>query len=212
MPTTGSYLVWKTLFESGAGKDQACLDVGCGCGILSVQLALNGAARVHAIDIDEAAVGNTLANGFRNGVADRLTGEAIDLYHWQPTERFDLIVASLYQMPVDPYEEASGHRPLRLLGRNLLDHFVRLLPRLLADGGIAYVMQLSIVGQAQTARLLAAGGLTAEVVDFSFFPFGPLFQQNATQINRVEQLSDAYHLRFADEDVMVAYLLEVTRP
>jgi hypothetical protein len=27
----------------------------------------------------------------------------------------------------------------------------------------------------------------------------------------VEQLSDAYHLRFADEDVMVAYLLEVTR-
>ena len=116
VPTTGSYLVWKTLFESGVGKDQACLDVGCGCGILSVQLALNGAARVHAIDIDEAAVGNTLANGFRNGVADRLTGEAIDLYHWQPTERFDLIVASLYQMPVDPYEEATWAPAARLLG------------------------------------------------------------------------------------------------
>jgi hypothetical protein len=26
----------------------------------------------------------------------------------------------------------------------------------------------------------------------------------------VEELSDAYHLRFRDEDVMVAYLLEVT--
>jgi hypothetical protein len=155
-------------------------------------------------------VQNTLANGFRNGVAERMTGEAIDLYGWQPDERFDLIVASLYQMPVDPYEESAGHRPLDYWGRSLLDHFVRLLPRLMADGATAYVMQLSIVGQVETARLLADGGLRAKVVDFSFFPFGPLFQQNAGQIERVEQLSDAYHLRFADEDVMVAYLLEVT--
>ncbi|HJU48091.1 MAG TPA: homocysteine S-methyltransferase family protein [Gaiellaceae bacterium] len=211
VPTTGSYLVWKRLWDAGAGRDKACLDVGCGCGILAVQLGLNGATRVHAIDIDESAVANTLANGFRNGVADRLSGEAVDLYQWEPAERFDLIVASLYQMPVDPYEEPSGHRPLDYWGRSLLDHFYRLLPRLLADDGAAYVMQLSIVGQAESARLLAQGGLTARVVDFSFFPFGPLFQQNSGQIERVEQLSDAYHLRFADEDVMVAYLLEVTR-
>ncbi|MEX0851013.1 MAG: homocysteine S-methyltransferase family protein [Gaiellaceae bacterium] len=210
VPTPGSYLVWKKLHDDLVGRDQACLDVGCGCGILSVQLALNGAARVHAIDIDDSAVANTLSNSFRNGVADRLTGETVDLYQWEPTERFDLIVASLYQMPVDPYEEPSGHRPLDYWGRNLLDHFIRLLPRLLAESGIAYVMQLSIVGQAQTARLLAEGGLQAKVVDFSFFPFGPLFQQNKNQIDRVEQLSDAFHLRFADEDVMVAYLLEVT--
>ena len=102
-----------------------CLDVGCGCGILAVQLALNGATRVHAIDIDRNAVANTLANGFRNGVADRITGEDVDLYHWDPTEQFDLIVASLYQMPVDPYEEPTGHRPLDYWGRNLLDHFLR---------------------------------------------------------------------------------------
>jgi SAM-dependent methyltransferase len=211
VPTTGSYLVWKTLFDGELGRGQTCLDVGCGCGILAVQLALNGAGRVHAIDIDESAVANTLANGFRNGVADRLTGESVDLYQWEPTESFDLIVASLYQMPVDPYEEPSGHRPLDYWGRNLLDHFIRLLPQLLAENGTAYVMQLSILGQNQTAQLLAEGGLDAKVVDFSFFPFGPVFLQNKRQIDRVEQLSDAYHLRFADEDVMVAYLLEVTR-
>ncbi len=134
VPTTGSYLVWKAIFDGVLGRDQTCLDVGCGCGILSVQLALNGAARVHAIDIDDSAVANTLSNGFRNGVAERLTGETVDLYQWEPTEQFDLIVASLYQMPVDPYEEPSGHRPLDYWGRNLLDHFIRLLPRLLADG------------------------------------------------------------------------------
>ena len=72
-------------------------------------------------------------------------------------------------------------------------------------------MQLSIVGQARDARLLAELGLRRRVVDFSFFPFGPIFEENTEQIERVEQLSDAYHLRFGGEDVMVAYLLEVTR-
>jgi len=211
VPTTGSYLVWKTLYDERAGEGLRCLDVGCGCGILAVQLALNGAERVHAIDIDRNAVANTLANGFRNGVAECMTGEVVDLFQWEPDEAFDLVVASLYQMPVDPYAEPTGHRPLDYWGRSLLDHFVRLLPRLLGPDGKAYVMQLSIIGQAQTERLLVAGGLAATVVDFGFFPFGPLFDENREQIERVEQLSDAYHLRFADEDVMVAYLLEVTR-
>jgi release factor glutamine methyltransferase len=211
VPTQGSYLVWKHLFRTGAGEGARCLDVGCGCGILSVQLALNGARRVHAIDIDRNAVANTLSNGFRNGVADRITGEDVDLYHWDPTEQFDLIVASLYQMPVDPYEEPTGHRPLDYWGRNLLDHFLELLPRLLAPSGRAFVMQLSIVGQQRTAELLAQAGLEAEVVDFAFFPFGPIFEANREQILRVEQLSDAYHLAPGGEDVMVAYLLELTR-
>jgi hypothetical protein len=48
------------------------------------------------------------------------------------------------------------------------------------------------------------------VVDFEFFAFHSLFEQRKDQIDRVEELSDAYHLRFRDEDVMVAYLLEVT--
>jgi S-methylmethionine-dependent homocysteine/selenocysteine methylase/SAM-dependent methyltransferase len=211
VPTQGSFLVWKHLFETGAGEQKTCLDVGCGCGILTVQLALNGASSVYAIDIDRNAVANTLANAFRNGVADRVTGEDIDLYHWEPTRRFDVVVASLYQMPVDPFEEPTGHRPLDYWGRNLIDHLVRLLPRLLSDDGVAYVMQLSIIGQAETESLLAQAGFTARVVDFSFFPFGPIFLQNKEQIARVEELSDAHHLVIGGEDVMVAYLLEVER-
>ena len=65
---------------------------------------------MHAIDIDEAAVANTLANAFRNGVADRVSGAAVDLYPWVPEERYEVIVASLYQMPVDPGEQVSTHR------------------------------------------------------------------------------------------------------
>jgi hypothetical protein len=72
-------------------------------------------------------------------------------------------------------------------------------------------MQLSIIGQAQTEALLTEHGLAARVADYSFFPFEPVFEENRAQIERVEQLSDAYHIEVADEDVMVAYLLEITR-
>ena len=210
VPTQGSFLVWKHLFRTRIGQGATCIDVGCGSGILALQLALNGATSVHAIDVDRNAVANTLSNAFRNGVADRITGETVDLFDWEPDRSFQLVVASLYQLPVDPFEEPTGHRPLDYWGRTLLDHFLRLLPKLLARGGRAYVMQLSVVGQMQTERLLAASGLEARVVDFSFFPFGPLFVESKAQVERVEQLSDAYHITVGDEDVMVAYLLEVT--
>jgi tRNA G37 N-methylase Trm5 len=77
-----------------------------------VQLALNGARSVHAIDIDRRAVANTLANAFRNGVADRVTGAVVDLYPWVPEASYDIVVASLWQMPTDPFERPTSHRPL----------------------------------------------------------------------------------------------------
>jgi S-methylmethionine-dependent homocysteine/selenocysteine methylase/SAM-dependent methyltransferase len=211
VPTHGSFLVWKHLFKNDIGAGKRCVDVGCGTGLLAIELARNGAEHVHAIDIDRRAVANTLSNAFRNGVSDRITGEAIDLYPWVPKDRYDIVVASLYQMPVDPYEQPSGHRPLDFWGRNLLDHLITLLPKLLTDDGVAYLMQLSILGQERTAELLAEAGFQARVADFEFFAFHSLFEQRKEQIERVEELSDAYHLRFRDEDVMVAYLLEVTR-
>jgi cyclopropane fatty-acyl-phospholipid synthase-like methyltransferase len=211
VPTHGSFLVWKHLFRSGEGDGMRCLDVGCGCGIQTVQLALNGATHVHAIDIDRNAIANTVSNAYRNSVGDRVSGADVDLYQWETDERYDLIVASLFQMPVDPYEEPSGHRPLDYWGRNQLDHFIGRLPRLLTERGRALVMQLSIVGQAATSQRLAREGLSARVIDFTFFPFGPLFTANKPQIERVEQISDAYHLKLGGDDVMVAYLIEVSR-
>jgi SAM-dependent methyltransferase len=210
-PTQGSFLTWRHLFEERIGNRQRCLDVGCGSGILTVQLALNGAALVHAIDIDRDAVANTLANAFRNGVADRVSGAAVDLYPWVPDERYEVIVASLYQMPVDPAEQVSTHRPLDYWGRTLLDHLITLLPEALAEDGVAYLLHLSILSHERTAALLAEQGFEAKVVEFSFFELAEPFQRGREHIRHVEDLTDAYHLRFGDQDVMVAYLLEVRR-
>jgi S-methylmethionine-dependent homocysteine/selenocysteine methylase/SAM-dependent methyltransferase len=210
-PTQGSFLIWKYLYREGVGAHQRCLDIGSGSGLLTVQLARNGAAHVHAIDIDQTSVKNTLTNAFRNDVADKVSAAAQDLYPWVPEERYDVIVASLYQTPVDPFEQVSTHRPLDYWGRNLLDHLIRLLPEALADDGTAYMMQLSVIGRRRTAELLDGLGYQARVVDFSFFEFSELFNSKREQIARVEEHSDAYHLRFGSTDVMVAYLLEITR-
>lgn len=210
-PTQGSFLIWKHLNATGAGAGKRCLDVGCGTGLLSIQLARNGAVHVHALDIQREAIANTLTNAFRNGVADRITGEVVDLYSFVPETRYDLVVASLYQMPVDPYRQTSGHRPVDFWGRNLLDHLIGLLPELLAEEGVAYVMQLSILSQQRTAELLEQNGLEARVVDYAFLRSSPIFQENIEQIRRVEQLSDAYHLTIGREEVFVIYLLKITR-
>lgn len=211
VPTVGSLLLWKHVARTRLGGEKRCLDVGCGTGLLAVQLALDGAEQVHAIDIQRQAVANTLANAFRNGVADRVTGAEIDLYTYEPEERYEIVVASLYQMPVDPFEEATGHRPVDFWGRNLLDHLLALLPRVLEEDGRAYVMQLSILSQLRTAQILEEKGLGARVVDVGFFPLSGVFLENREQIARVEQLSDAWHLELGEEDVMVAYLLEIER-
>ncbi|HXH87704.1 MAG TPA: homocysteine S-methyltransferase family protein [Gaiellaceae bacterium] len=211
VPTVGSLLVWKHLLRGRIGAGKRCLDVGCGSGLLTVQLALNGAEHVHGVDIEREAVATTLANAFRNGVAERVTGAEIDLYMLEPERRYDVVVASLYQMPVDPYEQFTGHRPLDYWGRNLVDHLVGLLPTLLEEGGVAYLMQLSILSQLETATQLEGVGLAGRVVDFGFFPFSETFERNRAQIERVEELSDAYHLRLGDANVMVAYLLEIER-
>ncbi len=210
VPTQGSFMVWKHLYEEGVGAHQRCLDIGCGSGLLTVQLARNGAAHVHAIDISGAAIKNTLTNAFRNGVADRVTAAVQDLYPWVPEERYDVIVASLYQTPVDPFEPVVSHRPLDYWGRSLIDHLLRTLPDALADDGTAYVMQLSIIGERRTTQLLDRLGYQARVVDFGLFEFTELFKDARDQIARVEELSDAYHLKLGATDVMAAYLLEIT--
>jgi hypothetical protein len=49
-------------------------------------------------------------------------------------------------------------------------------------------------------------------VDFAFLDFEDCGAvQERDQIARVEDRSDAYHVRLGERDVMVAYLVEITR-
>jgi len=210
-PSQASLLVWKHLQRERLGAGRRCLDIGCESGLQTVALALGGAAHVHAIDIDPAAVANTLSNAFRNGVAERVSAAAVDLYPWVPEERYDVIVATLSQMPLDPFGPPQGHRPLDYWGRSLIDHLIRLLPEALAPDGIALVTQLSIIGARETIESLERAGFASRVTDYGFVEFGDLGTEPGEQIERVEASSDAYHIKLGGRDLMVAYLIEITR-
>jgi S-methylmethionine-dependent homocysteine/selenocysteine methylase/SAM-dependent methyltransferase len=209
-PDEASFMVWRYLFREGVGAHQRCLDVGCGTGILGVQLALNGASHVRAIDVDRRAVANTLTNAFRNGVDGRLTATVVDLFPWTPEERYEIVVASLHQQPADPAGAVSTHRAVDYWGRQLVDQLIAKLSDALAPEGVAYVMHLSLISQQRTAELLEAAGFRATVVDWSMYGAGPDYVAATEQIHRVEEQSDAYHLNVGERDVLVAYLLEIT--
>jgi release factor glutamine methyltransferase len=209
LPGDGSLMTWQYLRGEGIGAHQRCLDVGSGTGILAIQLALNGAAHVHAIDIDERAVRNTEANAFRNAVGDRVSAARVDLHPWVPEERYEVIVASLDQTPIDPYRELTSHRPVDYWGRMPFDHLLAKLPDALAPEGVAYVMQLSLLSRRRTGELLAAHGLDMQIVAHRAFPLPAELEDHRAQIERVEELSDAHRLHIGDRELLVAYLLEI---
>jgi S-methylmethionine-dependent homocysteine/selenocysteine methylase/SAM-dependent methyltransferase len=210
-PDEGTLLVWQHLVAEGVGAYQRCLDVGSGTGLLTTQLALNRAVHVHAIDIDERAVANTLSNAFRNGVANRVSAATTDLRPWVPEERYDVVVACLPQAPQDPFQQVTTHMVGDYWGRSLLDQVIRKLPAALAPDGVAYVVHLSTVPWATTTDMLRRFGLAATVVDHRPYRFPGSLLDAASQIDRVEELSDAYHLRLGTTAMVVAYLLEIRR-
>jgi S-methylmethionine-dependent homocysteine/selenocysteine methylase/SAM-dependent methyltransferase len=207
----GSYLMWRHLFDEGVGAHQRCLDIGCGAGLQTTQLALNGAAHVHAIDLDERAVANTLDNAFRNGVADCVSGEVADIYPWLPEERYEVVVANLPQTPIDPLSELSSHRPTDYWGRGLFDQVIAKLPTALASEGHALISLTSLLSRERTIDLLASAGFVAEVVAWEVQEMPESYRAHADHVATVAQLSDAYTLHIGDQPLLVTYLLDIRR-
>jgi S-methylmethionine-dependent homocysteine/selenocysteine methylase/protein-L-isoaspartate O-methyltransferase len=208
-PDTAGLFLWKHLLQEKAGVHARCADLGSGTGLLAVQLALNGAAHVHAIDIDARAVENTRLNAFRNGVGDRVSAAVADVQPWLPEEPYDLVVAHLCQVPTDPFEQESSHGWMDYWGRTLVDQVIAKLPGALAPGGTALMLHLSTLSAERTLELASEHGLEARVVDYLVVPFSPEMAAAADQVARVEQLSDAFHVSLGGEDFLVAYLLEL---
>lgn len=74
-------------------KDKSILDVGTGTGILAILAAKLGASKIHAFDIDEWSVENTIENIQLNG-AEHVTIE-LGTIDSQKQEIYDIVLANI---------------------------------------------------------------------------------------------------------------------
>ncbi|CRK61974.1 Protein-N(5)-glutamine methyltransferase PrmC, methylates polypeptide chain release factors RF1 and RF2 [Alloactinosynnema sp. L-07] len=131
--------VWPPTYSPGGelhadlipfGTMAAFLEMGSGAGVMSVLAALAGCRRVLALDLNPAAVDNTLRNARRHGVADRVEARVSDLYAAVAAgERFD----GIYWNP--PFFDAPAeHLDGSLWHETMFDPGFAKLRRFLVDG------------------------------------------------------------------------------
>ncbi|WP_449283312.1 class I SAM-dependent methyltransferase [Leucobacter sp.] len=126
----------RSLIAQAAPHDAPrCLDLGTGCGVVAMHLALRG--RVIATDISERALMMARANARLNGVERRIEFRRGDLFAPVADERFDLILSN---PPFVITPRASGapvyeYRDGGMTGDGLAERVVREAPGLLAEDG-----------------------------------------------------------------------------
>jgi release factor glutamine methyltransferase len=167
-PRPDSEALIEAVLEAVPSRDAplAILDLGCGSGCLLLAL-LSEFPRARGIGVDLAplAVATASANAGRNQLEERAWFQVGD---WDSglTGRFDIIVSNPPYIPTSQIAalepEVAQHDPLLALdgGQDGLDAHRRLaplLPRRLADGGIAVIEHGDEQGPAAQSIYEAAG-------------------------------------------------------
>ncbi|MGE5716375.1 MAG: peptide chain release factor N(5)-glutamine methyltransferase [Acidobacteriota bacterium] len=160
--------------RAAAPDARAVADLGTGCGILAVTLALERPeARVLAIDRSPAALALAASNARRHGVSERVTAVASDwLSAFSPRPLFDLAVANPPYVPVADAPHLSKtvsdfEPPLALYGGGDGLEPVRALLAALSvflRRGAPFVFEFGY-GQARDVSALVEASGTFELVD-----------------------------------------------
>jgi len=165
-PAEDTFLIADNLAQIVKEGD-AVLDIGTGCGILAI-IAAKKAKKVIATDVNPQAVEcarlNTKTNGFSRKIELRLG----DLF--QPvrkTENLDVIVFNAPYLPSSLSEQetwigrswAGGPT-----GRQLIDRFIKEVPRFLKRNGKILLVQSSLANIDETLEKFLEVGLEAHVI------------------------------------------------
>lgn len=114
---------------------QRSLDLGTGCGVVALHLALRG--EVVATDISERALWLAQANARLNGLADRIEFRLGNLCEPVADDRFELILSNppFVITPREPGAEVYEYRDGGMTGDGLAERVIREAPEHLAGGG-----------------------------------------------------------------------------
>lgn len=194
-PQEDSQLLIDVLAATGLAVDRRVVDLCTGSGVVAINAAVQGAARVSAFDICHRAVRCARANALSAGVdVDVRLGSWARAIEFGP---FDTVVCNPPYVPhggdddTDRIPPHAGPPQAWNAGRNgrmVLDPLCAAAPALLADGGSLLVVHSEFSGIDQSLAALRDGGLSAEVIAEQWIPFGPVLTARAEFLEQLGML------------------------
>ena len=177
--------VWENVYEPAEDsflfaenlptrKSDAVLDIGTGCGLLSVVVAEKALAVV-AVDVNPYAVRCAKENAKLNGFTGKVSFIQGDLFAPLRAEKqFDLV---LFNAPYLPSKDSGSVSWLERAwaggsdGRRFIDRFIHESARYLRDAGRVLLMQSTLSDVDKTLKGFEKHGLKAKIVAEKFLPF-----------------------------------------
>jgi len=155
-------------------EGERVLDVGTGCGLLGI-LAAKNACNVVAVDLNPFAIRCAKENSEINGVRRKMDFVQTSLLTaTNQNFTFDLI---LFNAPYLPSEENETESWIGrawaggVNGREVVNRFIRVVPRHLNPNGRVLLMQSTLTGVEETLRGFRDSGLKACVKAECKLPF-----------------------------------------
>jgi len=149
------------------------LEIGTGCGILSVLIANKAeSVSVIATDINVDAARCAGLNAEINGVSEKIDIIVGDLL--RPIKEGHLFDTILFNAPYLPNECGEEQEPKDLIdyawsggidGRDVIDRFIQQAPKYLRAGGNILLVQSTLSNVRKTLEEFCKLGLQAEIVD-----------------------------------------------
>ena len=145
-----------------AGPEEQALDMGCGSGIQSISLALQG-ANVTAVDINPRAVENTAENAERLGLSDWINAVQSDLFSALKGKKFGLIVFNPPYLPAEGKPDAALDGGKQ--GNELILEFLGGLPEHLSANGECFFIASSVSGTKDLEKKIRSMKLNFSIHD-----------------------------------------------
>jgi release factor glutamine methyltransferase len=173
LPSDDSFM----LADASGGLQGEVLEIGCGCGIVSL-VAAKTAKSVLGTDINPDAVVAARTNAEKNGIGNASFAEG-DMFSGLSGRKFDAILFNPPYLPTDESEHLHGHLNKAFDGgkdgRAVLDRFLVQFGSHLKSGGSLFLVQSSLNDSDKTRMILEAAGYTVGVVAEKPFFFEKLY-------------------------------------
>lgn len=138
------------------------LDVGCGCGIQSINAIQKGATSVLAVDLNTIAIKNTFQNAKKLGLEKNIETLQSDLFE-NVKQKFDVIIFNPPYVTSKKIEltDVDGGKQ----GREVLDKFLTKLNKFLNEHGVCFFLQSSLNDIKKTEKILKEKKLVFEIIE-----------------------------------------------